>query len=557
MIYLPLHFPVKSSLPIRLLMSACHFPVKVVWGAVLLAPRPHSVLLSLAASPSPSPSHRPPCSIALQCLPSPLRCRVPGHDQRGGRIQPSEPDGGLPRRALLLDLAGRAQIPQELGAPGRAPAIYVLPRLWSLRLLLQRSFMPVKRVKLPLSACRICFPLPHLRVLSIRSYREVVVCSAVAFAWAGGHGGRRCSYSGLALVVSYNGVLISAVLLHNCLIAFGACECESKGTFQKRGLGTGGCGDWFRVFLRKVSATVKAHIFSVSMDEFSGDPTDDGDPFCFLLLLFLIPRRLRPPLLLLHQDPLERQALLQQGVVVRRPHRPLPQDRAEAYYNPRRLRHRQQDPHPPQVPQIAKTFREKGIPCDVIWMDIDYMDGFRCFTFDKRFPDPKSLFRDLHAIGFNVVWMLDLGIKHEPGYFVYDSGSKNDVWILKEDGKPFIDFVFNGVDGIWNDMNEPAIFKVVTKTMPESNIHRGDTELGGHQNHSHYHNVYGMLMARSTYEGMKMASGERRPFVLTRAGFIGSQRCKTRCPDFRPVSWDDWPLTRPGWVMRWCRVGGA
>uniref|UniRef100_A0A1D1XRD3 Alpha-glucosidase 2 n=1 Tax=Anthurium amnicola TaxID=1678845 RepID=A0A1D1XRD3_9ARAE len=205
-----------------------------------------------------------------------------------------------------------------------------------------------------------------------------------------------------------------------------------------------------------------------------------------------------------------------------------------------------------KVLKIAKTFREKGVPCDVIWMDIDYMDGFRCFTFDKEhFPDTKSLFRDLHAIGFNAIWMLDPGIKREPGYFVYDSGSENDVWVLKEDGKPFVgnvwpgpcvfpdytreqsrlwwatlvrDFISNGVDGIWNDMNEPAVFRVVTKTMPASNVHRGDAELGGHQNHSHYHNVYGMLMARSTYEGMKMASGERRPFVLTRAGFIGSQK---------------------------------
>ncbi|MQL96137.1 hypothetical protein Taro_028810, partial [Colocasia esculenta] len=123
----------------------------------------------------------------------------------------------------------------------------------------------------------------------------------------------------------------------------------------------------------KVRATIKAQISSVSMDKVSGDPTDDGDPFRFLLLLFLIPRRLRPPHLLLHQDPLERQALLQQGVVVRRPHRPPPQDRAEAYCK-----------------EIAKTFREKGIPCDVIWMDIDYMDGFRCFTFDKTISTTSS-----------------------------------------------------------------------------------------------------------------------------------------------------------------------
>lgn len=205
-----------------------------------------------------------------------------------------------------------------------------------------------------------------------------------------------------------------------------------------------------------------------------------------------------------------------------------------------------------KVLKIARTFREKCIPCDVIWMDIDYMDGFRCFTFDKeRFPDPKSMVNDLHANGFKAIWMLDPGIKREEGYFVYDSGSQSDVWIQKADGKPFVggvwpgpcvfpdftqektrlwwanfvrNFMSNGVDGIWNDMNEPAVFRTVTKTMPESNIHRGDSELGGRQNHTHYHNVYGMLMARSTYEGMKMTSETRRPFVLTRAGFIGSQR---------------------------------
>ncbi|XP_042427481.1 alpha-glucosidase 2-like isoform X2 [Zingiber officinale] len=205
-----------------------------------------------------------------------------------------------------------------------------------------------------------------------------------------------------------------------------------------------------------------------------------------------------------------------------------------------------------KVKEIARTFRDKGIPCDVIWMDIDYMDGFRCFTFDKEhFSDPESMVNDLHARGFKAIWMLDPGIKMEDGYFVYESGSENNVWIKKADGEPFVgevwpgpcvfpdftqqstrlwwanlvkDFISNGVDGIWNDMNEPAVFKTVTKTMPVSNIHRGDPELGGCQNHFHYHNVYGMLMARSTQEGMKMANSNKRPFVLTRAGFIGSQR---------------------------------
>ncbi|KMZ74917.1 alpha-glucosidase, family GH31 [Zostera marina] len=219
-----------------------------------------------------------------------------------------------------------------------------------------------------------------------------------------------------------------------------------------------------------------------------------------------------------------------------------------------------------KVRKIAKTFREKGIPCDVIWMDIDYMDGFRCFTFDKeRFPDPKCLTNDLHAIGFNAIWMLDPGIKHDPGYFVYDNGTENDVWVLNKDKQTFIgdvwpgpcvfpdytqekirmwwanlvkDFTSNGVDGIWNDMNEPSVFKSVTKTMPESNFHRGDIELGGHQCHSHYHNVYGLLMAKSTYEGLKMAEENKRPFVLTRAGFVGSQRYAATWTGDNLANWD-------------------
>ncbi|XP_034704565.1 alpha-glucosidase 2-like isoform X1 [Vitis riparia] len=219
-----------------------------------------------------------------------------------------------------------------------------------------------------------------------------------------------------------------------------------------------------------------------------------------------------------------------------------------------------------RVLEVARTFREKGIPCDVIWMDIDYMDGFQCFTFDQeRFSDPKSLGKDLHLNGFKAIWMLDPGIKQEDGYFVYDSGSANDVWIHKADGTPFVgevwpgpcvfpdftqskarswwaclvkDFISNGVDGIWNDMNEPAVFKTVTKTMPEDNVHRGDAELGGCQNHSHYHNVYGMLMARSTYEGMKLANENKRPFVLTRAGFIGSQRYAATWTGDNLSNWD-------------------
>ncbi|KAF0909453.1 hypothetical protein E2562_036319 [Oryza meyeriana var. granulata] len=226
-----------------------------------------------------------------------------------------------------------------------------------------------------------------------------------------------------------------------------------------------------------------------------------------------------------------------------------------------------------KVLKVVRTFREKGIPCDVVWMDIDYMDGFRCFTFDSsHFPDPKSMVDDLHSISCKAIWMLDPGIKKEEGYFVYETGSENDVWIKKADGSPFIgevwpgdcvfpdftcertrtwwaslvrDFISNGVDGIWNDMNEPAVFKSTTKTMPESNIHRGDADIGGVQDHSYYHNVYGMLMARSTYEGMAKANTDKRPFVLTRAGFIGSQRYAATWTGDNLSNWEHLHMSLP------------
>ncbi len=83
-----------------------------------------------------------------------------------------------------------------------------------------------------------------------------------------------------------------------------------------------------------------------------------------------------------------------------------------------------------KVREIAEEFRRRGIPCDVIWLDIDYMDGFRIFTFDRnQFPNPKALNADLRSLRFHTVWMIDPGVKKEPGYFVYDQGSRGDHWV--------------------------------------------------------------------------------------------------------------------------------
>ncbi len=224
-----------------------------------------------------------------------------------------------------------------------------------------------------------------------------------------------------------------------------------------------------------------------------------------------------------------------------------------------------------RVREIAKEFRDRRLPCDVIWFDIDYMDGYRVFTFDKsQFPDPKKLNDDLGEQGFHRIWMIDPGVKAEPGYFVYDQMMAGDLTVKNARGEPYkgevwpgwcvypdytrpdvrswwaglyTDFMAKGVSGVWNDMNEPAVFNVKSKTMPEDNLHKGgDWENGTvlpPGPHLKYHNVYGTMMAKGTYEGILAASPETRPFVLTRAGYIGSQRYAATWTGDNSAEWDD------------------
>lgn len=205
-----------------------------------------------------------------------------------------------------------------------------------------------------------------------------------------------------------------------------------------------------------------------------------------------------------------------------------------------------------RVKEVVNEFRERKLPADVIWMDIDYMDEYRVFTFDpEQFPDPKGLNQWLDSKGFSNVWMIDPGVKDEDGYFVADSGDAHDAWVRDKDGNVYNGNVWPGVcvfpdylnkdvrnwwaglyeefmaheiDGVWNDMNEPAVFNVESKTMPESNVHRADPELGGTDTHARYHNVYGMQMIRATREGVMATNPDKRPFVLSRANFIGGHR---------------------------------
>ena len=204
-----------------------------------------------------------------------------------------------------------------------------------------------------------------------------------------------------------------------------------------------------------------------------------------------------------------------------------------------------------RVIEVADTFRIKRIPCEVMWMDIDYMDGYRIFTFNPQtFPDPAALNRDLHIRGFHSAWMIDPGAKVDSTYFVYKSGTANDVWVKTAQGKEFHgdawpgacafpdftqpktvrwwadlykDFLDKGVDGVWNDVNEPQISNTPTGTMPEDNKHLGGDKIPAGP-HLKYHNVYGYLMVKASREGIMKARPQNRPFILTRSNFLGGQR---------------------------------
>lgn len=204
-----------------------------------------------------------------------------------------------------------------------------------------------------------------------------------------------------------------------------------------------------------------------------------------------------------------------------------------------------------RIKNLADTFRLKNLPCDVIWMDIDYMEKFKIFTFDKvKIPDPKGVNDYLHLKGFHSIWMIDPGVKVEKDYPVYESGSAGDHWVQTADGKEFHgkvwpgpcafpdftmpatrtwwsglykDFMATGIDGVWNDMNEPSVFDGPDGTMPENNHHRGGGNLPAGP-HLRYHNVYGMLMVKASREGILAVNPNKRPFVLSRSGFLGSNR---------------------------------
>ncbi len=217
-----------------------------------------------------------------------------------------------------------------------------------------------------------------------------------------------------------------------------------------------------------------------------------------------------------------------------------------------------------KVKEVASKFRELQIPCDAIYLDIDYMEGFRCFTWNKEyFPNPKKMVKELLDDGFKTVAIIDPGIKIDEDYSIYQEGIENDYFCKRADGpymkgkvwpgecyfpdytnpkvrkwwsglfKELIDDI--GVKGVWNDMNEPAVMEVPNKTFPIDVRHDYD---GNPCSHRKAHNIYGMQMAKATYEGLKKYSYPKRPFVITRSAYSGTQRYTSTWTGDNIATWD-------------------
>lgn len=211
------------------------------------------------------------------------------------------------------------------------------------------------------------------------------------------------------------------------------------------------------------------------------------------------------------------------------------------------------------VRQLANEFRQRRIPCDGLVLDIDYMDDYRVFTSSQeRFPNFKQMIEDLSAQNFKVTAIIDPGVKKDGKFFVFSDGKKHDYFCKRADGKPFFakvwpgmsafpDFIRedvrlwwaalhgfhaeNGVCGIWNDMNEPAMFDHRHPLDPDAReLPPDDKQMfvqktpEGTVGHFEVRNLYGMEMCHASQAGMLALKPLERPFVLSRSGYAGIQR---------------------------------
>ncbi len=244
------------------------------------------------------------------------------------------------------------------------------------------------------------------------------------------------------------------------------------------------------------------------------------------------------------------------------------------------------------VEEIAGEYRKRDIPLDVMTLDIHYMQGYRVFTWDKsRFPDPKAMSERLGRQGIKLVTIVDPGVKNQPAsagkfepgeddarrelrstrldYYVYNEGASRNHFLKRRNGQIYVGRVWPGesvlvdytkpeaarwwgdlhksytdfgVAGIWTDMNEPADFIDQTGGNQRDVISYDEGQMTPHAKNR---NTFALNMARATYEGLQRLQPDKRPFVISRAGYAGMQRYTSMWNGDTVSSWENLALTLP------------
>jgi alpha-glucosidase len=239
--------------------------------------------------------------------------------------------------------------------------------------------------------------------------------------------------------------------------------------------------------------------------------------------------------------------------------------------------------------EVVSRYRSEDLPLDVLHLDIDYMSGYRVFTWDPHgFPDPSAFTEQLKKQGVKVVVIVDPGVKYQPqepgardtttnpelahqdnSYYVFNQGLEMGYFLKRTNGKLWIGEVWpgkavytdytkddaarwwgdlhrayldHGVAGIWNDMNEPSDFLDQTgKTQMDVVTYDGGTNSPYAENR----NVFALNEARATFEGLTRLRPNDRPYIITRAGYAGIQRYSTIWTGDNTATWDALALSIP------------
>ncbi|CDW51930.1 Glyco hydro 31 and Gal mutarotas 2 domain contain ing protein [Trichuris trichiura] len=223
------------------------------------------------------------------------------------------------------------------------------------------------------------------------------------------------------------------------------------------------------------------------------------------------------------------------------------------------------------VRNVDANFDLFDIPYDTIWLDIEHADGKRWFTWDPvKFANPNEMIKNISAKGRKVVAVVDPHVKVDENWQFYKEAREKDFYVKDKNGNVFegwcwpgnavyLDFVnpsvrdwyahkydlteFKGSTEdlfIWNDMNEPSVFSGPEVTMPKDNIHFGQLE------HREVHNAFALLNNMATYKGLvDRSKGKKRPFVLTRGFFIGTQRYAAVWTGDNTAEWSHMKISTP------------